>query len=455
MKKESNDKKRKDQEYWERRDKLTSEIEKSFVDTYYSTVFEIMECVDTDENVLILGETGTGKEIVAQLIHKLSQRGKRDIVTVSIPGLPENLIESELFGYKKGAFSGADKDKPGLFEEANNSTIFLDEIGDMPLNLQSKLLRAIEQKEFYPLGSRKLVKSDFRVIAATNQTPDKLRKDLYYRIAQNIIKIPPLRERKQDILPLLEYFLAKREKNLKGVHISWYQLWRLLMYSWPGNVRELETLCKHLAIGKYVKSNTWSLLGPSPDVEFDFDKYGLPPPIIRKSDLSWGYEGFSIQQFQEDLNTPNLYWKNWESSEQVMRDVLLAYAKKFTAKPKYKTIWQAYERWKKENQFEQHPAESSNLLEKEDITISRDSLEALLQAKLPAKVPISPPSVEDAIETLSKKGITLSEFNQKFIKKFLESNPITDKSRETLSARAKQLGIDPKTLRKYLQKKEK
>ncbi len=138
-----------------------------------------------------------------------------------------------------------------------------------------------------------------------------------------------------------------------------------------------------------------------------------------------------------------------------MRDVLLAYAKKFTAKPKYKTLWQAYERWKKEDQFEQHPAESSNLLEKEDITISRDSLEALLQAKLPAKVPTSPPSVEDAIETLSKKGITLSELNQKLIKKFLESNPITGKSRETLSARAKQLAIDPKTLRKYLQKKEK
>jgi hypothetical protein len=338
----------------------------------------------------------------------------------------------------------------------------------MPQVLQPKLLRVIQQKEFYPLGARKPVKSDFRVIAATNQSPDKIRKDLYFRLAQMTIKLPPLRERKDNILALTKHFLNERTLSkynidFKDVHLWWIQLHNLLMYSWPGNVRELKIILEDEKCGVFRNEKPPRLWADFPETEFMFDKYGLPPPIVRESRHSWGRELVSFQEFDDTLNNEERKYAeggNYDVSDEQMYgqdyvNALLDLAKRLASKPKYSPAWQAYEKWKKENRFNQISQEGLLKSSQEDITISRDSLQALLQAKLPSKVPASPHSVEDAIETLSNEGFNLSELNQKFIKKFLESNPITSKSRETLSARAKQLGIDPKTLRKYLQKKDK
>ncbi|RKZ30943.1 hypothetical protein DRQ33_07490, partial [bacterium] len=174
----------------------------------------ISAVAQTDSTVLITGESGTGKELVAEAIHNLSERTGR-LVKINCSAIPENLLESELFGYEKGAFTGANKRKQGKFELADKGTLFLDEIGDMPLSLQSKLLRTIESSEVEPLGAEHPVKIDVRIITATNQDLEKLmregkfRNDLYYRLKVFSIEIPPLRERPEDIPPLIAYFLKK------------------------------------------------------------------------------------------------------------------------------------------------------------------------------------------------------------------------------------------------------
>jgi len=201
-------------------------------------------------NVLIIGESGTGKELVARAIHQHSDRKDKPFVTINCGGIPENLLESELFGHKKGSFTGALANKIGLFEAASGGTIFLDEISDLPLLLQVKLLRVVQEKVFTPIGETKEVNVDARIISATNQDLEqnviarKFREDLYYRLNVIQIRIPPLRERKMDIPLLAQYFLDKysREMGKEIQQISSYALDTLQNYHFPGNVRELENI---------------------------------------------------------------------------------------------------------------------------------------------------------------------------------------------------------------------
>ncbi len=210
----------------------------------------IPKAASAKSNVLIIGESGTGKELVARAIHRHSNRKDKPFVTINCGGIPENLLESELFGYKKGSFTGATTNKIGLFEAASGGTVFLDEVGDLPLLLQVKLLRVVQDKVFTPVGDTREVKVDVRIISATNQDleqkviNEKFREDLYYRLNVIQIRIPPLRERKMDIPLLAQYFLEKyaREMGKEIKQISSYALDALKNYHFPGNVRELENI---------------------------------------------------------------------------------------------------------------------------------------------------------------------------------------------------------------------
>ncbi len=219
-------------------------------------LFKIQQVAPTDASVLIEGETGTGKDLVAKAIHKGSKRSNKPFIKVNCASIPENLIESELFGHEKGAFTGAVEKRIGRFELANGGTIFLDEIGELPLNLQPKLLNILQLGEFERIGSSKTIKTDVRIIAATNKVlkseiyKGRFRNDLYYRLNVFPISVAPLRERKSDILPLAENFVKiYSEKFNKQVNtISKKSLNLLLDYSWPGNIRELENVIERAVI---------------------------------------------------------------------------------------------------------------------------------------------------------------------------------------------------------------
>ncbi|MGA1846644.1 sigma-54-dependent transcriptional regulator [Deferribacter abyssi] len=219
-------------------------------------IYKLIGKVSTSNiNILITGETGTGKEVIARLIHKRSIRANKPFVAINMAAIPQELIESELFGHVKGAFTGANNDKAGKFEEANHGTIFLDEISEMDMNLQVKLLRVLQEREITRLGSNKPIKLDVRVIAATNKNLDELiekgkfREDLYYRLNVINIELPPLRERKEDIPILVSYFLQKYEyiKN-RQLSVSNRALEKLIAYHWPGNIRELENVIQHMIV---------------------------------------------------------------------------------------------------------------------------------------------------------------------------------------------------------------
>ncbi len=216
----------------------------------------IAQAGPSEATVLILGESGTGKELVAEGLHRSSTRAERPLIKVNCAALPDDLLESELFGYEKGAFTGAIKDKPGRFQLANGGTLFLDEIGEMPGALQAKLLRALQEKIVEPLGSVRPVETDVRIIAATNRNlkaeveAGRFREDLYYRLAVLEIRIPPLRDRRDD-LPLLVSFLLKKlgSKNHKAIRtVTPAFLETLSHYDWPGNVRELENVLERALI---------------------------------------------------------------------------------------------------------------------------------------------------------------------------------------------------------------
>jgi len=217
-------------------------------------IFEILPNIaDSESTVLIQGESGTGKELFARAIHNLSRRGKGPFVAVNCGALPDTLLESELFGYKRGAFTDAKRDKPGRFALAAGGTLFLDEVGDLPLSLQAKLLRVLQEKEYEPLGSTSPVKADVRVIAATNHrlsdmvVQKNFREDLFYRL--NIVKIelPPLRSRMEDIPLLIDHFIVKMNisKGRKIAGISDDVLRLFMTYNFPGNIRELENILEH------------------------------------------------------------------------------------------------------------------------------------------------------------------------------------------------------------------
>lgn len=227
-------------------------------------VFDLVgKVADHKTTVLITGESGTGKELIARAIHSNSPRVSEPLVSINCGGIPENLLESELFGYKKGAFTDAVKDKPGRFEEANKGTIFLDEIGDLPISLQVKLLRVLQEEEITPLGDVGSKKIDVRVITATSKDLNEevktggFREDLFYRINVMTIHLPPLKERRGDIPLLVGYFIdifnKKLKKNIEGLSSEAMSL--LMEYSWPGNVRELENVIERallLAAGRWI-----------------------------------------------------------------------------------------------------------------------------------------------------------------------------------------------------------
>lgn len=216
----------------------------------------IEQVADSELTVLIRGDSGTGKEIVARLLHSLSSRKNEPFIKVNCAAIPRELLEAELFGYEKGAFTGAHKTKPGRFEIASKGTIFLDEIGDMPLELQSKLLQVLEQCEFMRVGGIKTIRVDVRIVCATNRDLEQalkkkaLREDLFYRLNEVTINLPPLKDKWEDIPLLVEHFLQKYNslynknyKKISAVNMKFIQ-----EYDWPGNVRQLENLIKQVVV---------------------------------------------------------------------------------------------------------------------------------------------------------------------------------------------------------------
>ncbi|PVD16103.1 MULTISPECIES: sigma 54-interacting transcriptional regulator [unclassified Mesotoga] len=210
-----------------------------------------------DGSIMILGETGSGKNLLAEVIAKLSPRGSRPFYSINCAAIPENLLESELFGYKKGAFTGATSEKVGLIEQANYGTLFLDEIGDMPLNLQAKILAITENREFFKIGATKPMKVDVRFITATNRYDDSaLRNDLRYRLSAVKIDLPPLRERKTDIPLIFDDVLEKKGYLVKFDNIPKELKERFLTYNYPGNVRELINMVEeYLAVNDVVQAS--------------------------------------------------------------------------------------------------------------------------------------------------------------------------------------------------------
>ncbi|QTA81912.1 Two component system response regulator, sigma54-specific [Desulfonema limicola] len=248
----------------------------------------ILQVAKTRTNILISGESGTGKELIARAIHEQSGRKDEPFVAVNCGGIPETLIESELFGHKKGSFTGASSDKKGLFQTADKGTVFLDEIGEVSHHIQVKLLRAVQEKVFKPVGSNEDIAVDVRIICATNRNLEKeviegrFREDLFYRLNVIEIKVPPLRERKEDLRILAQHFLDKysREANKEITKISSYAIDLLNKYDFPGNIRELENLIERsvalsmtniilpdsLAISVYKKKHTHTQ-NIQPDIE--------------------------------------------------------------------------------------------------------------------------------------------------------------------------------------------
>ena len=220
-------------------------------------IFKIVEKVAvSDTTIMLNGETGTGKGLIARAIHERSSRSSNPFIQINCGATPEGLLESEFFGYRRGAFTGATSDKPGKFELAKGGTIFLDEIGDMSADLQVKVLRVLEEGEFERVGGQETIKSDARIIAATHRDLEEevqkgcFREDLFYRLYVIPILLPTLRERKADIPPLVEYFLEQfvKKNNVKPAKVSEQAMQLLVNYSWPGNVRELRNLIERLVV---------------------------------------------------------------------------------------------------------------------------------------------------------------------------------------------------------------
>ena len=264
-------------------------------------VFELIEKVaDTSATVLVTGESGVGKELVARAIHYNSSKKDNPLVVVNCGAIPESLLESELFGYEKGAFTGAVNTRFGRFELANGGSIFLDEIGDMSFNLQVKLLRVLQEKTFERIGGSKTIKVDLRIIAATNRKLEdlvaegKFREDLYYRLNVVPIHIPPLRERKQDIPLLFSYFL-ERSNQINNAAIEGFSedaMSILLDYDYPGNVRELQNLVERLVVLK----KTGSIDVDDLPEKFYSSKKEPPPQL----DIEKGYETL-VSEFEKAL----------------------------------------------------------------------------------------------------------------------------------------------------------
>jgi DNA-binding NtrC family response regulator len=256
----------------------------------------VEQIAPSDLTVLIRGESGTGKEIISRMIHSLSPRSSEPFVKVNCAAIPRELLEAELFGYERGAFTGANKTKPGRFEVANKGTMFLDEIGDMPIDLQTKLLQVLEQQEFVRVGGIHNIHVDVRIVCATNKNLEEaianneMRNDLFYRLNEITVNLPSLRERRDDIPLLVEHFLQKYsllyDKEIKSVRPETMK--HLINYHWPGNVRQLENLIKQIVVRGDENIIYESLKGPIPapnksdmtlPIDYDDGDYGLKAKV--------------------------------------------------------------------------------------------------------------------------------------------------------------------------------
>ena len=285
-------------------------------------VFEQLKPLANDGNIsiLIVGESGTGKELTANAIHYNSPRAEGAFVAINCAALPENLLESELYGHEKGAFTGADKRKRGLFEIANGGTLFLDEISSMPLEMQAKLLRAIEERQIRPVGGTESVDLDLRIIAASNQNLEemvreqKFRQDLYYRLAVATVELPPLRDRNGDVALLAIHFLDKfgREKDRK-IGIDPEAMTRLKNYSWEGNIRELENLIRLLVVTTSSDQITLSDLPPKLMNSSSSKRPGLDSDGIC-TDLKAATKSI-VSDFETKMITEQLQNNSWNISK--------------------------------------------------------------------------------------------------------------------------------------------
>ena len=272
-------------------------------------IFEVIRKVaDTEAAIFITGESGTGKELVARSIHANSSRREAPFVAINCAAIPRDLLESELFGHTKGAFTGAVRDKTGKFQVADGGTLFLDEVGELPLELQPKLLRALQEKEVEPVGSTTVQKLDVRVVSATNLNIDKaiadgtFREDLYYRLSVIPIHLPPLRERRKDIPLLIRYFCSKHGGD--KITFDKDALETLIMYPWPGNVRELENTVERLLI---MRNSDVISLNDLPDKFQKNSTHGSA--IVKLPD-----EGYPLEQLEREVVVMALERNAWNQT---------------------------------------------------------------------------------------------------------------------------------------------
>lgn len=272
-------------------------------------VFDVIRKVaDTEAAIMITGESGTGKELVARSLHANSSRRDAPFVAINCAAIPRDLLESELFGHVKGAFTGAIKDKPGKFQVADGGTLFLDEIGELPLELQPKLLRALQEKEVEAVGGTKVQKLDVRVVSATNINIEKaisegtFREDLYYRLGVIPINLPPLRERRKDIPLLIRYFCGKHGSD--KVTFDKDALHTLVMYPWPGNVRELENTIERLLIMR-----NGDVIGVDELPEKFLENRATGSAVIKLPE-----EGYSLEQLEREVVIQALERNGWNQT---------------------------------------------------------------------------------------------------------------------------------------------
>jgi two-component system nitrogen regulation response regulator GlnG len=285
-------------------------------------VFKLVgKVAKSDVTVLITGESGTGKELIAKAIHRYSDRKEKPFLAVNCAALPPNLLEAELFGYERGAFTGAVSSKKGLFEQANGGTLFLDEIGELPLELQAKLLRVLQEKEIRRIGGERTIKVDVRIVAATNRNLEEevkrgnFREDLFFRLNVVKIELPPLRERKEDIIPLALYFIRKfsREFKLPLKKLTERAVKWLMSYEFPGNVRELENMILRAMI-------------VSPTSVIDIEDLKPSANLARAPSFEEAIKNFVVETFTlEQKEKGNLYNVVVKSAEKILISEVLRF----------------------------------------------------------------------------------------------------------------------------------
>ena len=283
-------------------------------ETLRNTLDTVRKVADSEATVLVLGESGVGKELIARALHYNSPRAQRPFVAVNCGAIPEELLESELFGHVRGAFTGALRDRIGRFSAANGGTLFLDEIGDMSPQLQTKLLRALQEREFEPVGSSRTERVDVRIVAATNQNLPQLirerrfREDLYFRLAVVPIEVPPLRHRREDIPLLVRFFVEIQRRSYPEIQgVTEAALKRMVEYDWPGNVRELQALVERLTI---LRRAGWI---DEPELPSSVVGQGLERPLVSLPPSGVDFEAL-VASYEHELIVQALAATGWNKN---------------------------------------------------------------------------------------------------------------------------------------------